>query len=321
MKTNNQIGSTRLGDEFQFEYLYYRVISISPNEVSLISLRTKVGFQEEDYNKLPLEIIIPEYVLLEGVAYSVVKIEKDSLDWEKYKEDEDIQARSLVIPRSVTLIKEELNTCFLFWIEVSEDNPNYSSLDGVLFNKDKTELICYPTDCKNEHYSIPNSVKSIGTNAFFWCKSLCSVELPNSVKLIEERACGYCENLSSVKLSASLETIGSVAFTNCDSLYHINLPSSLKTIEEWAFSESGLRSIEIPKSVVCIKAGAFGGVFKLTSVVSHIENLDKVDFGDYIFSFTKKPCSLYVSKGRIEHYKSFEAWNCFADVKEIEEIT
>lgn len=79
---------------------------------------------------------------------------------------------SITIPNSVTSIGEKA----FFWclaltaIYVAEANEYYSSLDGVLFNKDKTELICYPPSKVDDSYNIPNSVKSIGNSAFEDCK-------------------------------------------------------------------------------------------------------------------------------------------------------
>lgn len=84
---------------------------------------------------------------------------------------------SVTIPDSVTDISigafygcEELKN-----IEVSEGNSKYSSKDGVLFNKDKTELITYPSGKEEESYSIPESVTSIGSDAFGYCAELFTI--------------------------------------------------------------------------------------------------------------------------------------------------
>ena len=75
-------------------------------------------------------------------------------------------------------------------INVSNNNKNYSSNDGVLFNKDKTELITYPAGKTDSEYVIPNSVTSIGYSAFENCTSLTSVTIPNSVKSLGDNAFG-----------------------------------------------------------------------------------------------------------------------------------
>lgn len=93
----------------------------------------------------------------------------------------------------------------LLTITVSPDNLNYSSEDGVLFDKSKTVLILCPAR-KSGAYTIPSSVTSIG-RAFYLCSSLTSVIIPNSVTSIENSAFYSCLSLTSV-------TIGSVVTSN-----------------------------------------------------------------------------------------------------------
>ena len=70
---------------------------------------------------------------------------------------------------------------------VNEDNPNYCSIDGVLYSKDKTKLILYPTG-KKGNYMILNGTKTIATGAFQYCINLTSVSIPNSLTKIETDA-------------------------------------------------------------------------------------------------------------------------------------
>ena len=98
--------------------------------------------------------------------------------------------KSITIPDSVTSIG---NAAFrdcrnLTSIIVTSANKYYSSADGVLFNKDKTALICYPLGKTNSSYTIPDSVKKISNVAFAWCKKLTSVIIPSSVISIEDNS-------------------------------------------------------------------------------------------------------------------------------------
>ena len=112
---------------------------------------------------------------------------------------------SVAIPTSVTSIGDGVFYCCesLTSIEVSNNNENYSSTDGVLFNKNKSELITYPAGKTDSEYAIPNSVTSIGSYAFFDCESLTSVTIPNSVTSIGSYAFYDCTNLANVYYSGS----------------------------------------------------------------------------------------------------------------------
>ncbi len=64
-------------------------------------------------------------------------------------------------------------------IIVDKDNPVYSSRDGVLFNKDRTELLYYPDGRELQEYTIPETVSEISDNAFSSCRKLLDIELSN----------------------------------------------------------------------------------------------------------------------------------------------
>jgi len=120
---------------------------------------------------------------------------------------------NITIPNSVTWIGDAFEDCTsLISIEVSYDNENYSSVHGVLFNKDETELITYPAGKTDSEYVISNNVTSIGDSAFRSCTSLIGVTIPNSVTSIGWSAFGYCTSLTSVTIPDSVTSIGASAF-------------------------------------------------------------------------------------------------------------
>ncbi|MDR2716851.1 MAG: leucine-rich repeat protein [Treponema sp.] len=86
-------------------------------------------------------------------------------------------------------------------ITVDNRNSSYSSIDDILFDKNKTTIIKYPEGKKEDAYSIPSSVTDICDFAFFKCINLASINIPSSVTSIGDYAFHQCENLTSVTLS------------------------------------------------------------------------------------------------------------------------
>ena len=104
-------------------------------------------------------------------------------------------------------------------INVDAGNTNYSSDDGVLFNNDITELIQYPIGNTRNTYTIPNSVETIGDNAFYECTSLTEVTIPNSVETIGDFAFSECTALAVVKWdTTNVTTIPPATFYNCSAV-------------------------------------------------------------------------------------------------------
>ena len=175
---------------------------------------------------------------------------------------------NIEIPDSVTSIGEEaFSGCTsLKEITVDKDNQNYSSVNGVLFNKNKTELIAYPNQ-KGNTYTIPNGVTSIGIGAFAYCTSLTEVKIPNSVTSIGYSAFSFCESLTNIEIPNSVTSIVSEAFSGCTSLTNVEIPNSVTSIEITAFySCTSLTNVEIPDSVTSIGYSAFAYCTSLTEV-------------------------------------------------------
>ena len=119
-------------------------------------------------------------------------------------------------------------------IYVSEDNPNFSVADDVLYNKDKTVLVRYPAPKNGASFDIPDTVVTIDSEAFDGSK-LESIHIPDSVTEIEDEAFRRCEKLENIKLPDNLTTIYCSTFDYCPNLESVVIPSSVKRIENNAF--------------------------------------------------------------------------------------
>ena len=195
---------------------------------------------------------------------------------------------NITIPDSVTSIGDSaFYGCFaLTEIKVDTGNPNYTLESGVLFNQNKTELICYPAGKQDTSYIVPNSVTSIGKNAFEGCTALTSVALPNSVTSIGENAFENCTALTSITIPDSVTSISGRAFDGCTALTSITIPNSVTSIGEWAFAWcTALTSVTIPNSVTSIGEKAFSDCTLLTTIYGYTGSYAETYAAEYGYTF------------------------------------
>lgn len=193
-----------------------------------------------------------------------------------------VTLESVTIPKSVKELSIRSFGCnSLQSINVDNDNENYSSADGVLFDKNKTTILIYPNNKAGTSYVVPSSVECISSMAFE-ASGVVNVTMTNNVKKIGQFAFGECDKLESIVLSENIDRIEKALFSECSSLKSIDIPNKVKLIERNAFDGcTSLNNVTIGKKVNTIEQNAFSGCTGLTNVyyAGTEDEWDKITIG------------------------------------------
>ena len=220
---------------------------------------------------------------------------------------------SITIPQSVTSIGSDAfyGCTGLMLIDVDKDNQNYASIDGVLYDKNITNLICCPGAVGKTSIEIPKNVTSIEAHAFHDCNGIISITwnaikcnsapfynisaqitsftFGDSVSYIPDRLCSNMQKLTSIEIPNSVVEVGGGIFEDCESLESVilseNITSLLDYYDGWSYGFfencKSLKTIVIPKSVTLIGDYTFEDCSSLTSII--IPN-SVISIGDNAFS-------------------------------------
>lgn len=206
------------------------------------------------------------------------------------------------------------NHCFYYCknlkaIYVDPENTNYTSVDGVLYNKDMTKIILYPIKHPEYLAAIKLGAKAPqnedGVDAFVasFNKSLGSdenlsdkeaearnkkiqnaggsYEIASTVTEICDSAFSDCSNLVSVKIPDGVKTIGQLAFFKCTALKDASIPDGVEVIKSDAFSYcEALTYIFVPESVKTIGHHAFFGCMGIENIAMEADSLDDIETGE-----------------------------------------
>ena len=206
---------------------------------------------------------------------------------------------SVTIPGSVTSIGEAAFAGGSTSVNVSRENKNYCSVDGGLYDKQKTTIF-HPGKIQNGAFRVPDGVNRIGDSAFFDCTSLTSVIIPKSVTSIGSLAFLGCIRLTNVTIPDGVTSIGDAAFAGSSTSVNVSrenknycsvdgglynkqkttilhpgkiqngtfrVPDGVTSIGDYAFDGyRSLTNVTIPDSVTNICYGAFLDCIKLTDV-------------------------------------------------------
>lgn len=219
---------------------------------------------------------------------------------------------SVRIPENLTYIGEYalVGLQRLTAFEVSENNPNYQAIDGILYSKDGKKLIAAPAG-KSGSISLPRELEVLGYGAFensrltkisfasgsniltfgyrcFYNSSLTEISVPESVISLDYYAFAMCKDLTTVRISkgSQLKGIYEGVFYSCSSLRNIELPDSVAEISDFAFY--GCSSLE--KTPFGANSGVIG-IYDYAFAKCGFEQIDLpkdvVEIGDYAFMGSK----------------------------------
>lgn len=217
--------------------------------------------------------------------------------------------QSIEIPDSVTQIASDAfsNCNNLKEIVVADGNSNYSTSDGIMFDKNKSQLIYFPNGKELMEYAIPDSVIQIADYAFLGCQTLTSIDIPNSVKKIGKSTFEQCKNLITINGGDNITSIGEGCFletkwlnnqpngivyigkvlycyigTITSDKTNIQVKDGIEGITGSGLNCSGysLTSVILPKSIKTIGDFAFGNSYVTINYKGSEEEWKLIEFGD-----------------------------------------
>ena len=165
--------------------------------------------------------------------------------------------------------------------EVDENNPRYSAMGGVLYNKDRSRVIRCPqvltaiewaptvreiaeesfANCSFTNICLPSGLCRLGDSAFIGCSELTSIEIPEGIEELPSCIFMHCSGLRSVRLPDTLEAIDSYAFSDCENLTKIVLPQRCRHIDYAAFYEcTRLAYVRLADDISFLEYNSFNGV-------------------------------------------------------------
>lgn len=287
VKGSTQEGSSNT-NEYGEEHKRYantfnlELVKENNDQYYVITGLTTLGSNEES-------LIIPDTI-------DEIKVKKllSNKDFSDYRLTEYVEiGKNLeyigTVDDNTTETKIFINAINLKGINVDLNNSVYASIDGVLYNKDKTILLKYPNNANlDEDFSVTirSGVKTIYNDAFVNNQKIERVIFNDSLAVIKENAFKNCQHLKQIDFSTAtnLKEIGAFAFYKCTSLTKVLLPEGLKTIGNNAFANcnnaqtQNFVELYVPSTIISFGSNICYNTsnvdsFVLTTLVSNIENL------------------------------------------------
>ena len=267
--------------------VYYRLIKQEngPDEAELVCLPDEDEGEvftctlplivvEDDWGEIRCALELPESI----DGHPLTKIGENALDDndismdEAYSDDYRSMIASVTLPENIKCIHpdafEWLVSLRKIWVHA--ENLVYESVDGVLYDREKSSLVRCPVLWEQDRFIVREGTLEIAPNAFGKCENLICVLLPDGLETLGDSAFYNCAALEYVYLPDSLRTMGEGCFYRCTDLPYLRVPQNVESIGKHAFEECvNLRGISLPNTYSLRKIGsaAFKGCISLRAIV------------------------------------------------------
>ena len=218
-----------------------------------------------------------------------------------------IALTSIFLPASLEFIDGSALSCntSLSSIQVHDDNPYYTSRNGVLYTHDGKTLVTYPAGKSNTTYTVLDGTEVIANNAFDRARSLVQIDLPRSIKDVQFCAFRECNALQEMTFPHGTTTLGHDAMYNCNSMTQVTLPSTLDYIGSNAFN----------------RCTSLNNIYVKATTPPYCDTYEWYDYDwdedviEYAFTFTQfNNTSVFVPEASVSSYKNAETWKKFNKV-------
>lgn len=270
---------------FEFGGLWYEPTSENTVKVVEESTSSEEGTSFSFRKCYEGDIVVPETVVSGETTYTVTAIGNGTFR-------ESAKLTSVTLPATLTDLGDApfADCPRLAAIYVAEENPAYTIVDGLLYDKEVATLIACPGKTMGEvaisetvtaiassafqgctnitSVSIPSTVGDIGKHAFQGCAQLITVNLPEGITTISDSTFYYCSALTDITIPTTVTSIGVKAFYHCNKLTMLTLPAAVETLADYAFSLCyGLTSITLSDNLKTIGYRAFENCSKVKKII------------------------------------------------------
>ena len=248
--------------EFEFEWAY-------PNGYSLVKYNGSGNVVEIPNYHLGYPVVaIADGAFEDSPTVKVIKIPSGVSKINEFTFLGCIELEEIWIPDTVTQIQPiAFSYCeSLRNFVVSGYNPSFSSINGVLYNEARTQLVAYPKGRRDVEYHVPDGTHIIGERSFFGNPNIERVYLPNGVGVVRTAAFEGCTALTEIDLGDRIDYVDGRAFYGCINLKEVIFEYSQVTIGKEAFYNCySLETVHILGNVGIISYRTFGNCYNLTT--------------------------------------------------------